>query len=256
MFPHYGLFGTIIDFSRAILGDYKKIEHEFSERFAELYFKEQRIRVMYMIYHYFPKLMSKYQDKIEALLISSYPLMFKILTAVDTYVIMGNIGAMFSIDDAFTHGRIKIAPGAIKLLAKLADQAEHSVITNVQAAIEGRITLPDDIEWPNLEILQRNFTDYKITPAKMKDPSITLVDIFNSNNDIVYDIDDYDSWGPLLSLEKEIELRRKYKQEIHGGIKRWLEYKATDESAVIDSLTSKYEQQEREVLQFESWMLL
>jgi hypothetical protein len=256
MFPHYGLIGTIIDFSRAILGDYKKIEHEFSERFAELYFKEQRIRVMYMIYHYFPKLMSKYQDKIEALLISSYPLMFKILTAVDTYVIMSNIGAMFSIDDAFTHGKIKIAPGAIKLLSKLADQAEHSVVTNVQAAIEGRITLPDDIEWPNLEILQRNFTDFKITPERMKDPSITVVDIFNSNNDVVYDVDDYDSWGPLLSLEKEIELRRKYKQEIHGGIKHWLEYKATDESAVIDSLTSKYEQQEREVLQFESWMLI
>lgn len=255
-FPHYGLFSTIIDFSRAILGDYSRIEHEFSERFAELYFKEQRIRVMHMIYHYFPKLMDKYKDKIEALLISSYPLMFKILTAVDTYVIMSNIGHMFALDDAFTRGKIKIAPGAIKMLAKLTELAEHSVVSNIQAAIEGRVSLPDDIEWPNLVILRKVFGDWELKPDKIKAAKMTIVDIFNSNNEVVSDIDDYDSWGPLLSLEKEIELRKKYNQEIHEGIKQWIKYKTTDESAVVDSLTSKYEQQEREVLQLESWMFL
>lgn len=256
IFPHVGLFGTIIDFSRAILGDYRRVEHEFSETFAELYFKEQRGRVLHMIYYYFPKLMDKYRDKIEALLLSAYPLMFKILTAADTYVIMSNIGAMFAIDDAFTRGKIKIAPGAIKLLAKLAGMAENLVVGNIQDAIEGRIGQPDDIEWPNLTILKKCFGEYKITQDKMNDKTITIVDIFNSNNDVVYDIDDYDSWGPLLSLEKEIELRKKYKQEIHEGIREWIKYKNTDESATVDSLTAKYEQQEREVLQYESWMLL
>lgn len=256
LFPHFGLFSGIIDFSRAIIGDYKRLEHEFSERFAELYFKEQRLRVLHIIYHYFPKLMEKYQDKIEALLISHFPLMFKILTAVDTYVIMTNIGAMFSIDDAFTRGKIKIAPGAIKLLAHLANMAEHLVITHIQAAIEGRISLPDDIEWPNLQIIQKNFSGWLLTPEKMKDKTYTIVEIFNANNDVIYDIDDYDSWGPLLALDKEIELRKKYHQEIHEGIKQWLEYKQRDETVLIESLTSKYEQQEKEVLQLDSWMFL
>jgi hypothetical protein len=255
MFKHVGLFSIIIDFSRAILGDHARLEHEFSERFAEQYFKDQRTRVLQMIYHYFPKLMNKYKDKIEVLLTNSYPLMFKILTAIDTYVIMSNIAAMFGLDDAFTHGKIKIAPGAINLLKKLSTMAEHLVVSNIRAAIEGRISSPDDIEWPNLLILQKNFTEYKLTPERMKE-SVTVVDIFNSNNDIVSDIDDYDSWGPLLSLEKEIELRKKYGQKLHKGIMEWLDYKQKDESVMIDSLTTKYEQQEREVLQYEPWMLI
>ncbi|QYB17516.1 hypothetical protein PV-S19_0152 [Pacmanvirus S19] len=256
VFPHYGLFSTIIDFSRAIIGDYKKLEHEFSPRFAELYFKEQRLRVMRMIYHYFPKLMDKYMDKIESLLISNFPLMFKILTAIDTYVIMSNIAAMFAIDDAFTRKQIKIAPGAIRLLAKLADMAEHLVNTNMQAALDGRITVPDDIPWPNHVILTKNFEEFKLTPDKMQNPDINIVEIFNSNNEIINDTEDYDSWGPLLSIDKEIELRKKYNQEIDKGIKQWISYRQTDDAEFVEALTTKYEQQEKEVLQFEPWMLV
>lgn len=255
-FSHFGLFSTIIDFSRAIIGDYDKLEHEFSPRFAELYFKEQRIRIMYMIYHYFPDIMKKYQEKLEALLLTNFPLMFKILTAVDTYVIMSNIAAMFSIDDAFTRGQIKIAPGAIKLLMKLSNQASELVHDNVTAAVEGKISNENDIEWPNLLIIKKNFSDWLLTPEKIKKENMTIVEIFNSNNDLKYDIDDYDSWGPLLSIQKEIELRKKYDQEVFLGIKKWLEYKQTDETAAIEELTSKYEQQEREFLQYEAWMLL
>lgn len=257
-FPHFGLFSMVIDFSRAIIGDYKRLEHEFSPRFAEMYFAEQRLRVMQIAYHYFPKLIEKYQTQIESLILSNFPLMFKIFTAIDTYVIMSNIRAMFSIDDAFTRGRIKIAPGANKLLDNLIAHAESLVVSNIKAVIEGRIGSPDDIEWPSLTILKKNFSDYKLDPNNLG-KNENVVEIFNSTNDVVYDIEDYDTWGPLLSIEKELELRKLYKQEISkgsGGIERWLEYKQMDESPVIEALTSKYEQQEADVLQMRDWMFL
>lgn len=254
VFKHIGFFSNVIDFSRAIIGDYARIEHEFSQRFAEMYFKDQRIRMLQIMYHHFPKLVEKYRVQIESLLSSNFPLMFKIMTAIDAYVIMSNISAMFSIDDAFTGGRVKIAPGASKLLDALIDHAESLISANVRAAVEGRIGVPDDIEWPCLAIIRKNFTRHLLTDLETKDiPNI--VEIFNANNDVVSDIEDYDTWGPLLALDKEIELRKKHHQEIHAGIAQWTAYKAYDESDVMETLTSKYRAREKDVLQFEAWMM-
>lgn len=254
VFPHNGLFSMILDFSRAIIGDYEKIEHEYSSRFAEMYFKEQRIRVMQTIYHYFPKLITKYHDKIESLLTLNFPLMFKIITCIDTYVLMTNISGMFSIDDVFTQGKVKIAPGAVDFLSKLISSAESLFSSNMLSAIEGQISSPDDIEWPNLVIIKKHFAPYILTPEKTLDKNINVVEFFNAQNPITNEIEDYDTWGPLLSLDKEIELRKKY--NLHDeGITDWIKFKSTDESNSIESLTYKYAQQEKDVLELESWMI-
>jgi hypothetical protein len=246
----------IIDFSRAIIGDYSRLVHEFSARYADMYFSEQRLRTLQTMYSYFPNLVTKYRDHIEALLLTNFPLVFKILSVIDTYVIMSNISAMFSIDDTFVSEKIKIAPGAQKLLQAIINQAKSLFVSNIQAAIEHRITSTDDIEWPNLTILKTQFTGYSMTPAAVIDKTLNIVDIFNSNNTVTYDVEDYDTWGPLLSIEKEMELRKKFKQPIHPGIEEWVKFKRSDESEVIETLTSKYEQQEKDVLQFEEWMMM
>ncbi len=256
MYPHTGLFSMIIDFSRAIIGDYARLEHEFSTRYADMYFAEQRIRVLQTIYSYFPKLVMKYREHIEALLLTSFPLMFKILSVIDTYVIMNNISAMFSIDDTFVSEKIKIAPGAQKLLKGIIQHAEQLFVNNIHAVVEGRVTRPEDIEWPNLIILKDRFASYSIKASEVINPANNIVDIFNSNNPVTYDVEDYDTWGPLLSIDKEIELRKKYKQAIHPDTVEWVKFKQTDESPVVAALTSKYEQQEKDVLQFEEWMLM
>lgn len=255
VFKHLGLFSTIIDFSRAIIGDYKRLEHEFSPRFAEIYFKEQRSRVMNIIYHYFPKFMESFHDKIESLLTNEFPLMFKILTAIDTYIIMGNIATMFTIDEAFAKNKIKIASGAMKLLRTLSSMAEKLLTDNLQVIIEGRISSVDDIEWPNLTIIKKIFAPNLLTPELMTS-DITVVDIFNFNNDVIYDTEDYDTWGPLLKIDKEVELRKKYKINVFPELRHWNEYKEYDESDAVDALTHKYEQKEADVLQIESWMLM
>ena len=254
VFDHVGLFSMIIDFSRAILGDYKKIEHEFSPRFAEAYFREQELRIAYLLYQYFPDLMNKYKDKIKELIHSNFPLMFKIITAIDTFVIMSNITAMFSVDDAFTRGKVKIAPGVMKLLNKLSTRADELVIENISAMIEGRITSPDDIEWPNRVIIEEIFASHVM---KVADTTITITEVFNSNNDMNSDIDDYDTWGSLLSLDGEEVIRKKHKIPFDPeSYKQWVKFKGVDESIPLEDLTKKYELMEKDVLEFEPWMIL
>ena len=254
LFDHVGLFSMIIDFSRAILGDYKKIEHEFSTRFADAYFKEQEIRITHLLYQYFPALMDKYKDKIRELINTNYPLMFKILKAIDTFVVMSNIASMFSIDDAFSHGKVKIAPGALKLLSRLSSRAESLIVDNIKAVIEGRINTPDDIQWPNMTIIEEIFKDHIV---KSVDKNITITEIFNSNNDMINDIEDEESWGPLLALTKEAEIRKKHHNPLSKqSYRQWLKFKEVDESIPLEELTKKYESMEKDVLDFEPWMLM
>ncbi len=255
MFRHLGAFSTIIDYSRAIMGNHTKLEHEFGARFADQYFREQRFRVMQIIYHYFPKIMDKYREQIEGLLISNFPLMFKILSTIDTFVICSNLAAMLQIDDAFTRGKIKLANGIGKFLVNVIQRAEALILNNLQTAIDGKLTRVDDMEWPNLLILQTCFEKFRLTDVKQLD-DVDVLDIFNYNNDVKYDIEDYNTWGPMLSLDKEIELRKKYGVDLNISIERWLKFKDLDESMHMDNLISKYEAQERDLIQFESWMLL
>jgi hypothetical protein len=250
LFKHVGLFSMIIDFSRSIIGDYKRLENDFSPHFAELYFKEQRARVINVVNHHFPALVKKFRDIIEALLLGNFALMFKILTVIDTHIIMSNILAMFSTDSVF-NGAIKLAPGVVKLLQKIVEQSEYLMVTNIKNAIEGRITSADEIEWPNLLILRDQFRENILT----RTGSPNIVEIFNSNNDVIYNIEDYSTWGPLLSLDKEMELRKKFNQSVED-IQHWMQYKQRDESDRLEQLVSKYEHQVKDTLEFESWMLI
>lgn len=258
--PHLGMFSTIIDFSRAIIGDYERVVHEFSIRYADIYFEDQNDRVLQILFQYFPVFFEKHKDAITKLTQTNFPLMFKIMTAIDTFTIMTNIAAMFSIDTAFSQGKIDIAPGAETLLRKLIDHAEQLMTENILAALEGKISVPEDIEWPNLLILSEHFKSYILDDAKMKKypaegPDFNIIEIFNSNNEIQYEIEDYDTWGPLLSIDKDIELHKKYKLST-AEFNDWLSFKKYDEDDILQELTAKYAQKEQEVLEYEQWMLI
>jgi hypothetical protein len=256
-FRHAGLFSTIIDFSRSIIGDKTRLVNEFGERFADQYFMDQRNRILNMIYHYFPVLIEKHLEAVTTLLTDKFPLMFKILTATDTFVIMGNIAAMFSIDDVFTQGRVKIADGVMALLDRLTKMSEKLVLSNIIRAIDGKITKPDDIEWPNLLIIRELFKDNILNKKTRADKTINVVEIFNSSNDVIDDIEDYDTWGPMLTIEAEQELWKQHKpQNSNMQVNEWLDIKNIDDSEILNKLTSKYEKQEGDSLEFEPWMTL
>lgn len=258
-FPHNGTFATLIDFSRAIIGDYSRIENEFSVNYIDIYFSDQAERVMQIISQYFPNLTEQHDARIAKLVKTNFPLLFKILTVVDTYVIMSNILAMFSIDDSITKGKVKIADGAKDILRELTGHSEKLFVDYIHAALDGSIASPDDIEWPNLTLMQ-HFSDYILTDEKQKKypatgPEFNIVEIFNSNNEVKYEIEDYDTWGPILSFDPEYEFRKKHNLPV-DEYNDWCKFKQVNEDQAMQDLTAQYAQKEQDILAYESWMLL
>jgi len=261
IFPHIGSFSTIIDFSRAIIGDRARLERDFSVDFVNQYDEYQHGRILHILHHYFPALMKKYESEIRNLLVENFPLVFKIFSAIDSYVLMSNIKLMIELEEAFTSGKLPLAPCAIKLLTRIADQAEKFITANMQKAALGSIKSVDEIPWPNHQIIQDCFSDYLFTGVRGKNDKPTagadckitdnVIDIFNYNNDITSEIEEIDTWGPLLSLDKYIELHKKYNIDT-AHCAEWFAHKSNDEMPGIQELVAKYVNPNDE--KYESWM--
>lgn len=206
LFKGAGIYAAIIDFSRAILGDYAGLAHDFSPNFAEMYLANQRYRIMATLNHHLPAIMQSHAAKIEILLADKFPLMFKIITAIDAYVLFSNMLGLFTSEPNITTGVLKAPEESVSLLRKISKEAEESLTHNLLAALEGRINEPNDIEWPNLLLLKKFFAGNILTPDTIPPEGTELLDIFNGNNDIIYELTDVEKFGPILSAEPSRKL--------------------------------------------------
>lgn len=252
VFPHNGLFSMVIDLSRAVLGNVRRLENEFGPLYAEAYFRDQQNRLLHIINNNFPEIIESSQAAVSRLVMENFPLMFKILSCVDVFTVMSNIKAMFSIDDVFTRGKIKLAKGVSERLEKIIQLSSQLFHTNIAQAIRGEITSPDDIEWPNNVILREVFSDFV---RNVRDEE-NLVDVFRSNGELKYDIGDYDSWGPLVSLEPYFKLWRDIVKTPNPAESLNKFLKNYSEIEEMQRLVLPYMKQEEDVLEFEPWMML
>jgi hypothetical protein len=254
-FPHYGIYSCIIDFSRSVLGDRVRVIEEYGEKYADMYFKEQKLRMMRLMFTYFSKFMERNHSEVSKIMDNNFDLAFKLLTAIDPYVICMNITSLLTYSEYVRNGYIKLHPDAIKLTTKIMNIAESIILDNFKRAINGEIKSTDDIEWPNFTLIKKYFERYEFSDiAKIKPDTYNIMDLFNENNKIQYEIEDYDTWGPLLSLDHEAKLYKKYGVSIQD-LSEWMAFRNSDESSDIERLLDRYEQQEQDVINIEQWML-
>lgn len=244
----------VIDMSRAVLGDVRRLENEFGPLYAEAYFRDQQNRLLHIINNNFPDIIESSRAAVTRLVIENFPLMFKILSCIDVFTVMSNIKSMFSIDDIFTKGEIKLANGITARLERLITLSSQLFYKNVVSAIRGEITTPDEIEWPCAVIIREVFSDFA-TSDITEDQN--LCDVFRSDSEMKYDISDYDSWGPLVSLEPYWKLFREIFGHEHEEVGKLNEFlKDHSEADEIHKLILPYMKQEEEVLEFEPWMMI
>jgi hypothetical protein len=254
VFPHNGLFSMVIDMSRAVLGDVRRLENEFGPLYAEAYFRDQQNRLLHIINNNFPEIIESSRSAVTRLVMENFPLMFKILSCVDVFTVMSNIKSMFSIDDIFTQGKIKLATGISSRLERLITLSTQLFSTNMNSAIRGDITVPDDIEWPCAVIIREVFADFATRDIRDEQ---NLVDVFRSDSEMKYDISDYDSWGPLVSLEPYWKLWRETIGKEHEEVGKLNEFlKDFSEAVEMHKIVLPYMKQEEEVLEFEPWMMM
>lgn len=256
MFSHNGLFSMIIDLSRAVIGDVARLEREFGAAYAAMYFRDQQNRILHIIHNYFPEIIETARDGILKLARDNFPLLFKITSVADTFTVMTNIKSMFAVDDVFTKGEIKLAKGIIGKLDKLIAAAQRLFTENINKALRGEIKIPDDIEWPNLVIIRELFAENVPSSEQLQDPAKNIVEVFRSDNKMVNDIDDYDNWGDLVSLEPAYKLWHEIVGTPADASKTFNQFlKNFSESEQMQHLISKYVKEEADVVQFEPWMM-
>jgi hypothetical protein len=243
--PYSGYFSMIIDFSRSVVGDVIKLEQKFGEDFAQQYIREQHENILNMINQHFPVLVDKYGEILRTLVVSKFPIMFKILTAVDAFSVVSNIETLLQLNPVFKKNTI--SPHIIPFLKLITTEIEKFIFDNVQGVIDEKIKTTSDIIWPNLHIIKTYFSEFILKPSA----NITIVDIFNSNNLQKFTIDEYNSSGPIINLDKDIEMQRKQNIEPSKPLQDWQDYHNRDESEAIDKLNKKYEQSEPII---EDWM--
>lgn len=255
VFEHRGMYSCIIDFSRAILGDYSQIEHEFSPRFAELYFREQGRRVLYLIYHNFKKVYDEFKDNLELLIINQYPLLFKVISVVDIFFLLFNVRGLIEVNDIFKKKFLKPHPNILRFLDNVVARCERMVYEYISRMVSGNLTDLDQIEWPAQTIIDEYFSSFILSASEIEKNNIRIIDIWNYHNEVLYDIDDPDSWGPMLDLEHEAELREKYHMGRDPDLETWDLVSKTDDTVKLDDIVSKYEKEEGDVLDYADWMI-
>ena len=164
---------------------------------------------------------------------------------------------------------IPIAEGARQLLLDIVAKAEELITQNMKAAIEGKITNTNEIQWPNRAILEFVFVRYRkgnhadvVGPGSDSKKDIemgnaevgVLGDIYNSNNNLKYKFEDYDLWSPLMKFDKELELCKKYGQPVDPTIPQWIETEDKNKMADASPPNAKYLHQ-NDMIEVDSWMI-
>ena len=216
-FPHYGYYSALIDFSRAIITDDAKINADFGRLFAETYFSDQKIKLLRILYNYAPKIVKKNYTKLELLMETNPDLAFKVISVLDIYVLFTNIKTMVEIDDVFTQGVIIVEPGIKKLLENIVSQSRNLLLEGLQSLINGSLKSVDDIDWPAKVLINEIFKEYLFSSTKIVDATINVIDVFNYNNELKYDISDYHHWGPIMNVD-DVSLNKHKKTDADKNI--------------------------------------
>nr|SMH63309.1 Hypothetical protein FSTVLC9_274 [Faustovirus] len=239
LFPHYGVFSCVIDFSRAITNNYNRVAADYGKHFAHKFFKEQQNRLKSLYRKFFENMYNKYETQMEALIDGKFNLMFKIATGLDTLTIFSSLKNLFETDPAFKE--FKLDKSYIHLVDKIAVKVESIIVENIRAALDGKLTDESKIEYPNYTILKSEFVDYEYKKIKSSLPAnYRIIDVFRYDNDLEYGSGNYSEYNPLLSLDGELNLMNKLSISSNAQVERWQRFKDTDETLDLELLTGKY----------------
>lgn len=204
----------LIDFSRAILGDYDKIVEDYNSMIAQELFAAQKPKMMHLIASVFPEMSSKHTVRFMELIEADFKLAIKVVSSIDVHLAAGNIVVLLESDPAYKAKHADL----IAFVRRLSDDARALTLSNMLLWLDGK--LDQALQWPNLTLLHRHFAHRELswTPGDFKDAqerrakclpdNATLIaDIFNFENPNTLDINNFDKWGPI-NLKPDTQMIR------------------------------------------------
>lgn len=197
IFPHYGRFSCIIDFSRSIIGSQFPLEKlDIPHAIAA----DQRRKILRTFEKEFPEFYQEHHQSIQSSLLSDYDAVFHAFSAIDAYKLASGMIHMLT-----TRKEIKNTetPNLIKFLTGIQQSAFH-YLTVVMLQIFARQTSAEKIGWPLAQIITDHFAPYTVNKF-IPLGKTTIVDYYSSSNTIRYNTRNYDDFPPNVKLDYVIK---------------------------------------------------
>lgn len=203
-FPHYGTYSALIDFSRALLSR-KFIKGRFDPKQVSDIVLDQKARIIRTYEQNLPDFYAQHQTQLEQALILNYDAVHRLLEAVDVYKIaMGwehivtelqtNPEQMKALADAKM-----LKDQALPLLKQLQNQALGFLTTQMQKILAAPTKADyEQIPHPNLSILEECFKGFT---NQGLEKGGTLVDYHRLENELVYNVREYEKFPPTVKLD-------------------------------------------------------
>jgi len=237
VFPHYGRYATIIDFSRGIVGR-EQLMKDFPEHKVDQIIANQRKRLLRTVSREIPDFFKSHAEDFEALILQNFDLAFKMLTVLDTYKLTkGMLGLIAH------NPKLRTNPDIVTLLEKIQGMTLQTLTTDMQKAFRREMT---DCAYPNLKILRECFGDFELAKfdqkaARRDDPEvvINIIDVFQARNPLTYNIRSYDKFPPNVKLDyaekNNIPIEKSGLQKLHKHQK----YLATNPEKKVQELAQE-----------------
>lgn len=201
IFPHYGRYATIIDFSRGVIGRDQLLK-DFPEHQVDQIISNQRRRLQNAFARELPEFYKGHALQIEALFLQNFDLGHRYLTAIDTYKLTRGFISMFTRDIP------DLVPEVEALVKKVNAMALNFLTIEIQRAFRREVKTPEQLGYPNLKILRECFKEFRIELFNQKagrrnDPNkgITIVDVFQAHNPLRYNIREYEKFPPQVKFD-------------------------------------------------------
>jgi len=203
VFVQDGIYATIIDFSRAILGPpaRERIASELGEEFADTFYRAQASRVLRVFAHYVPAYTKKHQDRIKSLIASDFGEIFAVLAAVDFLAIGRNFGALYRKAAGL---EIAIAPEGPAMAAKIEKLAFSALVGGLSRLVDDVRPRPP-ARPAGEDIVRKAFAPFRYT-AKGRKKGV-LAAVYNIEAPLRYSSTEYSNfppWGRLDEIEKHL----------------------------------------------------
>jgi len=200
-FPHYGAYGGIIDFSRAILLE-TQIQEDFNEEFANDVVYKQRSSILAIYKMFFPDFYDKYSSKLNEALKDNYDAVFKIVSAIDTYRVLTDMTTILK----SARDNTKIHPKNIALVEKIKNTASTILTQNMQSFLTDNIEMK---EFPNMIIVKEFIKDFVVEKLE---PNETPCDLFSYSRPLIYDPSKESDFPDFMKRKFGDDIMKKYKQ--------------------------------------------
>jgi len=198
-FPHYGSFGGVIDFSRAIVSQ-SQIKKDYGEDFGEEYIQKQKNSILAVYKMFFPDFYAKYSFKLNEFLKENFDMGFKIATAIDSYRLFGDMIILLNSSPE------RILPANIKLLERIRNISLNILTEKMQSVLIKNESMK---EFPHELILRECFKEYTISSDEPLPETERLCDYYHYDRPLTYDHVNEKDFPELMTQKFVNDTRKK-----------------------------------------------